>query len=243
MHGKTRAGLRQANAPGRRPVPPHGIALCALTAALILPGPARATGGHHAVDDAAMLDAGQCQIETWVDRETGGARTLLHAGPACRVGAVELGLNLDRVQLDGARTTSVAGAQIKWARTLSGGWSAGLVFGVAGQDGAPRYLGSTVVVPVTWQVTESLLAHVNVGRDFRRGQADTNRAGLALEWAPLSAWSFVAERFREGSVNFWRAGSRWAFTPTLNIDLSRARSLDSSAAAWWTLGLAWVFER
>jgi hypothetical protein len=26
-----------------------------------------AAGGHHAVDSASILDAGQCQAETWAD--------------------------------------------------------------------------------------------------------------------------------------------------------------------------------
>lgn len=88
-----------------------------------------------------------------------------------------------------------------------------------------------------------MLTHVNVGRDFRNGLADTNRAGLALEWGPSSSWSFVAERFREGGANFRRVGARWVPMPTINVDLSRARGLGRSTPAWWTLGLTWVFDR
>lgn len=221
----------------------YRLALGSLAALLATALPVRAAGGHHAVDDAALLDPGQCQIETWLDHETGGARMLLHAGPACRVGAVELGLNLDRVRLDGSGTTTVAGAQLKWARAIGDGWSTGVVVALAGQDRSPRYLGSGLVVPVTWQATEALLTHVNVGRDFRHGEPDTNRAGVALEWAALNTWSFVAERFREGGANFWRAGARWSLTPSTNVDLSRAQGLNGSAPAWWTLGLTWVFDR
>ena len=218
----------------------------ALAAALVSAAPALAAGGHHAVDDAALLEPGQCQLELWWDHESGGARSLLHAGPACRVGAVELGLNLDHVRLDGTGTTSIAGAQLKWARDVGNGWSAGVVLWLAGQDRAPHNLGSTIVIPVTWQATETLLAHVNVGRDFRPGERDLNRAGIALEWTPLGNGSLngslIVERFREGGANFWRAGARWALTPMSSVDLSRARGLDSSAGAWWTLGLSWVFE-
>ena len=28
---------------------------------------ARAAGGHHSVDDATILDPGQCQLETWFE--------------------------------------------------------------------------------------------------------------------------------------------------------------------------------
>lgn len=218
-------------------------ALLASVAILGAGAPARAAGGHHAVDDAAILDPGQCQFETWVDRERGGARTLLHLGPACRVGPVELGLNADRVHLSGAGSVTTAGPQVKWATAIDERLSAGIVVSASWQEGAPRYLGSTVVLPVTWRAGETLLVHVNAGRDLRAGADDENRAGVALEWAPLPAWSFVAERFRESRTNYWRAGARWVFTEALNVDLSHARSLDRGVPAWWTLGLTWAFDR
>ena len=66
----------------------------ALLAAAALPAnPARAAGRHHAVGAAAMLGPAQCQFETWIGREHGGMRTLRRAGRACRLGAVERGLN------------------------------------------------------------------------------------------------------------------------------------------------------
>ncbi len=243
MNKKSNTGLPLTAAAARHPTPRLWLALGMLAAGLAAGLPAQAAGGHHAVDDAALLEPGQCQLETWWDRESGGARTLLHAGSACRTGPVELGLNIDRLRLDGAGTTSIAGAQLKWTRTVRDGWSAGFVLGVAAQDHSPRYLGSTLVVPISWQATETLLTHVNLGRDFRQGQFDTHRAGLALEWSPLTAWSFVAERFRESGANFWRAGARWSLTPSMNLDLSRARALDASAPAWWTFGLTWGFDR
>lgn len=216
----------------------------ALPAALLACSlPARAAGGHHAVDDAAILDPGQCQVETWADREAGGARTLLHAGPACRVGQVELSLNLDRTRLSGTTTTTAAGPQLKWATALDERFSLGLVLSTTWQDRRPHRAGSTLVVPLTWQAAETLQVHVNAGRDFRRHEADSGRAGAALEWAPWPAWSFVAERFRESGADYWRVGARRMLTPDLNVDLSRARGLDGAAPAWWTAGLTWAFDR
>ena len=71
---------------------PSGLALSLFSLAM----QAHAAGGHHAVDDAALLDVGKCKVEGWLERETGGTRTLAHAGAGCRVGPVELGLNLDK---------------------------------------------------------------------------------------------------------------------------------------------------
>jgi len=202
-----------------------------------------AAGGHHAVDDAALLEPGRCQIETWHDHGLGTGRSLLHLGPACRVGAVELGVDVNRVRAAGSGTTTVTGAQVKWARAINADWSAGVVFGVAGHDGAPQFLGSALVVPVTWKASETLLAHANIGRDFRHGQSDSRRTGIALEWTALATASFVAERFDEGGASFWRAGARWAITPALDFDISRASGLGHAGSAWWTVGLTWVFSR
>lgn len=239
----TATGPRRIAAAFCRTAPRRFLAIGMVAACPLIGTPARAAGGHHAVDDAALLEPGRCQLESWADREQGGARTLLHAGPACRVGPVELGLNVDRVRLGGTGTSTTTGAQIKWALSLRDGWSAGVVFGLATQDHAPRFSGSTLVVPVTWQTTETLLTHFNAGRDFRNGQPDTNRAGVALEWAALPAWSFVAERFRESGANLWRAGVRWSLSPKVNLDLSRARGTEVGSPAWWTLGLTLAFDR
>src|SRR6185295_8564093 len=153
-----------------------------------------AAGGHHSVDDAAILDPGQCLVETWGDHETGGATSLLHVGGACRVGGVEVGLNVDRVRFSEAAAT-IVGPQVKWATALDKRLSIGLVLSTAWQSHSPRHLGSTLVVPVTWQAGETVQVHLNAGRDFWRHEADSNRGGIAVEWAPLPAWSFVAERF------------------------------------------------
>lgn len=205
--------------------------------------PAWAAGGSHAVDDAVLLEPGQCQIETWFDRAAGSARSLAHVGPACRVGEVELGLNIDRERRAGALSTTTFGPQVKWAVALNDDWSAGIVLSATGRNRTPRYLGSTVVIPVTWRASESVLAHLNVGRDIRRADRDTHRGGLALEWAPLETCSFVAERFRESGVNYWRTGARWSLTSTASVDLSRAGAVGGGAPPWWTLGVNWAFAR
>ncbi len=205
---------------------------------------ARAAGGHHAVDDAAMLEPGQCQLETWVDRDSHGARSLIHLGPACRIGPIELGLNLDGIDSTDMGATTVIGPQIKWAHPLTETLSAGVVLGANWQDRSPSFVASTLVFPLTWQSSDTVTLHINVGRDFRRGgEPDTNRAGAAVEWAPLPTWSFLAERWREGDADLWRAGARYAVSQSVSIDVSRAQGLHGSEPAAWTLGLNWAFAR
>lgn len=204
---------------------------------------AHAAGGHHAVDDAAILEPGQCQVEAWADRERGGGRTLVHLGPACRLGPLELGLNLDRTRLAGSDATVAAGPQIKWAVPLSESLSVGMVLLAAWQDPRPRFAGSTAVLPLTWQPTESLAVHVNLGRDFRRHGPDMPRHGAALEWTATPHWSFVAERFRESEAGFLRLGARYTVNDALSVDLSQARGVAGGTPAWWTVGFNWTFLR
>lgn len=206
-------------------------------------GATNAAGGHHSVDDAAIVDPGLCQIESWGEREGAALRTLLHAGLGCRAGAVELGIAAERLRFrDGPQSTSVT-PQWKWATALSAHWSAGVVLSGVWQTGnRGGYQGATLLVPVTWQLSKGLQLHLNAGRDFSRHHADTARAGTALEWTPVSAWSAVAERYREGGANFWRLGGRWSPTPAVSVDLSRASGLHDGAAAWWTLGLTLAFS-
>ena len=204
---------------------------------------AHAAGGHHAVDDAAMLDVGKCKLEGWAERETGGARTLQHLGTGCRVGPVELGLNLDKekqVTLDAATSF---GPQIKWAFPLNDVLSVGVVASAKFNSQSPRYASSTLVIPVTWRATETLSVHANYGRNFLRGGVGQPRGGVSLEWAPITDVSLVAERFREAANNSTRLGARYALTPDVKLDISRARSLHAGGASWWTAGVIWEFDR
>lgn len=208
-----------------------------------------AAGGHHAIDDAALVDPGQCQIETWVDRERGGGRTLLHVGPACRVGALELGANFDRVRLHHAadpqdrETVVVVGPQLKWVTPLSDSVNVGVAVSANWRDTRPRWAGTVVVLPLTWQASPSLALHVNLGRDFRPHEPSLARGGAALEWTATPQWSFVAERFRESEAHFWRVGARYAVNDKVSADLSQARGLARGAPVWWTLGLNWAFNQ
>ena len=112
-----------------RPLPRLWAAyLCGLAATQT-----HAAGGHHSVDDAAILDAGQCQVETWTDQHANNAQDLLHVGPACRVGMVEIGLNLEREHGSEGRTVR-ASPQVKWAFAIGDSLSAG-VLATAGWQG------------------------------------------------------------------------------------------------------------
>ena len=181
-------------------------------------------------------------METWADRFSRDSGNVLHAGGACRVQGVELGLNLDRARLSD-KTVVFSGTQIKWARPVSDTLAVGLAVAATWRNKPSGYAGSTVVVPLTWQAGDEWLVHVNVGRDFLRGDADEPRVGIAIEWMPSDSWSFVAERVRELATNYWRAGARLALMPAVTVDLSHARGINEDASSRWAVGVTWTFDR
>jgi hypothetical protein len=194
-----------------------------------------------AVDDAALLEAGQCQLDTWVERE-GSARALVHVGPTCRIGPVELGLNGDRTQSSGQKPSTIVGAQIKWAAAVDERVSVGLVALTGWQGSAPRYAAAALYVPLSVHVAPSLWLHANGGRDWSAGAPPTSRAGLAVEWMALRDGTVIAERFRQSGGNFARLGARWQAGAIISVELSRAHGVGSTSGAWWTLGVNWVLD-
>ncbi|QPF73061.1 hypothetical protein G8A07_09125 [Roseateles sp. DAIF2] len=135
----------------------------------------RAAGGHHGVDDAALLEPGQCQLELWQERGRGNGHRLQHLGPTCRLGALEWSLNLDRSRSagggEGGDTERSWGPQAKWATSgfLHPDLSIGLVWGATLRPHQrPRLGAQSLLLPLSWQATPSLALHLNLGRDFRR---------------------------------------------------------------------------
>ncbi len=237
-----------------QPAPPRvaapavaALRVAALLAAMLLgpglPIAALAAGHHHAVDDAALLDPGQCQLEGWVERANGGARRLQHLEPACRIGPVELAIAGERERPAGEGWTTGTGLQLKWARPLTDSVSIGVVASSRWQDRGRAYDATTLVVPLTLRVDDALAVHLNAGRRFASGAPDDTRGGLGIEWTPVGTWTVIAEVYREERETFRRAGLRWALSPSLSIDLSHARGRSGGTAPWWTLGFGWVYDR
>ncbi len=220
----------------------HRAALAIASVSLLACTGAIAAGGHHAVDDAALLDTGSCELDSWFTRAASGGR-LLHAAAACRVGPAELGLAAERAQQP-TGDSSVYGAQLKWARDWGGDFSAGLSLSPFWQTQVrPRHRGTTVTALFTWAAFDGVALHANLGRDFMRGSPNLGRSGVALEWTPRPGWSLVAERHLEQETHFARAGLRWAVADNWRIDLSRARRLHGSGVSNWTLGTTWLVGR
>ena len=221
----------------QRPV--RGAALLAL---LLFAGAAQAAGGHHAVDDAEILEPGACKVDGWISRAKGGER-LLHLGNGCRVGPVELEFAGEYAR-DGSNSQTGYGLQAKWAAEWLPGLRVGAALGASSQARArPRYQGAALVGLLTWAADENLALHLNLGRDFVHRGRDETRGGVAAEWTVRPGWSLLAERYREEASHFVRGGVRWLASESVTVDLSRAHRLAGEAPSSWTLGLSWQFDR
>jgi hypothetical protein len=218
----------------------------ACTVSLWLAAASAQAGGHFDVDDAGMLDPGRCQYEFWGTRVHSEHATAWHLGPACRVGPVELGLNIDRISVPDD-TVHALGPQLKWTffgRAPEARWSAAVSMGFISQ--LPRRGGrggGQFVVPVTWRATDSLMVHANLGADWATGSGTrTGRGGLAGEWAFNDTVSLIAERNRAFGLWTSRVGARISVTPLISIDLSTARTGPSGVRSF-SVGLNHEFGR
>lgn len=205
------------------------------------PDACQAAGGHHAVDDATILDAGQCQVELWTERQAGDQ--LQHLGPACHLFGVELGLHLDRNVIAQRSAPGTAGVQVKWAHELQPGLSLGALWAADWQHGATRSATQTLLLPLTWQPHDTLAVHLNVGREFHPQAADVARHGVALEWQPVARWQLLAERWHDATPLRQRVGLRLLASDAVSVDLSRATARGGELPARWALGVNWAFAR
>ena len=219
-----------------------GARQAALGMLALLAGSAFAAGGHHGVDDASILPAGECEQESWFTRAQGGER-LLHAGFNCRAGPVELGVAGEHAH-DGDGSQTAWSMQAKWAREVGGGLSVGAsVQPVWQAHQRPRLAGTTLAGLASWNLDERVAFHANIGRDFVRGAEDLPRGGLAAEWTPVPDWSLVAERYLEQRTHFVRGGARWSVARNWSLDLTRAQRVAGPTPSNWTLGMTVEFGR
>lgn len=208
-------------------------------------GCAMAAGGHHAMDDAAILEEGRCKVEGWFERSGAPAR-LLHVGVGCRVGPVEVVASSEYERQRGSGPGSQTGhaLQAKWATEIAGGFSAGWSVAPQWQARArPRWQATTGIALLMWEATEAVTFHGNIGRDFIRNDADQDRGGLGVDWEFRQGWKLMAERYRQDAGHFARAGLRWEPARDWTVDVSRARRLRGAGDSSWTLGLTREFDR
>ncbi len=205
---------------------------------------AHAAGGHFDVDDAAVLEPGHCQYETWLLRAPSGAAstTLFHLGPGCRVGPIELGFNVDRFSYPSS-ARSTLGPQLKWvADALAGALSAGIAWSAAydpDRHGRPAH---TLYLPLTWTVNEKVALNTNLGADWDFAGVRTRRIGVSGEWVAHEKLTVIGERVQLSGEWTSRLGARFALSDAISIDLSAAR-VGPRATRVYVIGLNHDFAR
>jgi hypothetical protein len=247
--------------------PKHGIRSAVLLAGTwALVSTAQAAGGHHAVDDAVILEPRACVADAWVGDST---TTLLHLGASCGVGPVELGLSAEHERSlnsdsDYPSQTGL-GLGVKWAHAFDREVGLGLSYelGLDARPFPPEYALSSFNGLFTWTPAWSsrreYALHLNIGTDIVDGRdagrdEDYSRWGVALEWAPDNArlpammtdmgqWSFVGERYRRFDADYLRLGFRIGVGRNGNIDISREQGVSGTdEGGRWFFGVTVPLE-
>lgn len=195
-------------------------------------------------DDAGIVEAGACQLETWVQHQRG--QSAYWAVPACNpTGNLELGVGTSRVRADGASADSDAQLQAKTVlRPLSAeDWGFALAVGVVRHPaGTPHrndlYLNLPLSVPLAG---ESLLMHLNAGWVHTQG-AGENRAtwGVAGEWAAFERITLLTETFgQSGAKPMVQFGLRYTLVPDrVQLDFAiGGPGCGGSTERWVSFGL------
>lgn len=205
--------------------------------------PAHAAGGHHAVDDAEVMEDDRCKLESWYERSSAAGR-LFHLGGACGVGPLELGGATEPQRQDGASTAEHS-LSAKWATEVAPGLSAGLSATPVWQaHERPRFQRTTAVTLLTWTPADNVRVHGNLGRDFVHRGGDEARGGVSTDWTPGGgAWQLAAERYRQEGGHFARVAVRWTAAKDWLVDLSRAVKLRGAGESSWSFGLTREFDR
>jgi hypothetical protein len=201
-----------------------------------------AAGGHHSVDDASILESGNCEFETWATRAS-PANELLHVGGQCGVHGVELAVAAEPSRADGLRSDAWQ-AQLKWARP----WNDVVLFGFSvtpqwDTRASPRFQGTTVSTLLTLRPFEGWQFHGNLGRDWLH-EGNQARSGVAADWTTSDKrWQFAVERYVENRSGFARAGVRWFASDKWTFDMSRAQHLSGPRPSNWTVALTRSFSK
>jgi hypothetical protein len=215
---------------------------CALSAGLLgcLATQAQA-GGPYAVDDAAIGEPGECQVESWLSAAGNGDRVAV-VQPACvvRLGLpVELTATYQPVRIGGVGV-DLLGGQIKFIFLRFGDLVIAVSVGtlVDIDDGESLTL---VNLPMTIKLNDDLRLNVNAGW-LRASATDSSHlfTGFAVEWDFHSSWTVIAEVFGQTGPEEqprMQAGLRYAAGKAVDLDIVYGHNLTGEQASWATAGV------
>ncbi len=203
-------------------------------------------------DDARVVDAKACQVESWM-RVNRGSADELWAIPSCNpTGNLELALggSLARDGSDISSGNSLAQAKTLFRPLVPGGFGFGLAVGVA-HDAGLGPAGTLIdnlyaYVPASLSFgQDTVVIHLNLGALHDRHTHRTRGTwGLGSEVKLFGRTQLIAETFGEsGSRPFGHAGLRiWLVPDHLQVDttIGLRFSRDGQAERWISVGLRWI---
>ncbi len=197
-------------------------------------------------DDARIVDAKACQLESWARHNRGSDE--YWALPACNFsGNLELALGASRTRVpDGISTTAtVFQGKTLFRQLETNGWSWGLAVGGMRHDGStqPRIANDYYAyLPATFSLRDDrAFLHANVGWS-RDGETGRQRAtwGVGSEWQLTSSTWLIGETFSQQSGRpFYQVGVRhWLVQDRIQIDTTYGNRLGSDTQErWFSIGL------
>lgn len=213
-----------------RPLRRNHLALpiTALAAACLVASPEALAGRPMATEDAALSEAGSCQVEVWTER---GRDERYHwVKPACvPFEHIEFALGGARVRADDGERSSLIEGHIKYLLRESTGQQAGygLFLGEHRDRSAPGRAGERVLKAMTTVplIDETLVVHLNAGVSRERDGTSRRVRGLwsaALDRELGGQTRGFVEAFGTGSDRpSWQVGLQHQLAPgRLQLDAS-----------------------
>jgi len=195
-------------------------------------------------DDARIVDAKACQLESWVKHPKG--RTEFWAQPACNFsGNLELTVGAALTNEQGATHNS---ARLLQAKTLlkplqPNGWGLGLAAGMQrdprAEAGRGHDLYAYVPASFSWR-DDAVVLHTNVGWLREQGtRRDRVTWGLGTEIHLHGPTWLVAETYGQGSDKpLLQLGVRhWLVPDRVQIDATYGNRIGEGSQRWFSLGL------
>lgn len=209
--------------------------------ALLCACPIAQAGRPMVVDDATILDPGNCQLEAWLQH---APQQREHwAMPSCRAGAWELGIGLGRI--DPEASAAYVARQLQ-AKTIfrplrTNGWGIGLTVADQYRPGGGLSGDISALVPLSVSLLDDrVLVHANAGWLHRQGGRGAATWALGTEWTAAPGLALTLESYGQQHGRAWiQAGMRIDAVPgrlALDAGIGQRFGL-RSVAPYFTVGL------
>ena len=195
-------------------------------------------------DDARLVDAKACQVESWV--RTNKDSKEYWALPACNfTGNLELTFGGARTsEATGTRTTDIMLQGKTLFKTLEpNGWSIGLAAGAVRHPADSKRVSELYsYVPASFSYfSDKLVIHTNVGALHNTLTSSTRGTwGVGTETALIENTWFIAEAFRQKSGRpFFQVGVRHRIVPNrVQVDATYGNRFGSASdERWFSIGV------